>query len=191
MFMPADRLVVRLPFPQSSCVFGQVGVRPTSSDYFPAIVFNHVVGGGTLTSRLFLELREKRGLVYSVRTRLESLSDETLMIGGFATGNDKVLTMVVLVRHEWQQLAGGDVADAEVDEAKAFLKGALPLAIDGTSTMAARLLAVRRLGLDTDHLTAWNAKVDAVTADMVRALARRLMRPDALTFAIAGDPMGM
>ena len=56
--------------------------------------------------------------------------------------------------------------------------------------MAARLLAVRRLGLDMDHLTAWNAKVDAVTADMVRVLARRLMRPNALTFAIAGDPTG-
>ena len=95
------------------------------------------------------------------------------------------------MRHEWQQLAGGDVSEADVDEAKAFLKGALPLALDGTSTMAARLLAVRRLGLDLDHLTAWNAKLDAVTADMVRALARRLMRLDALTFAIAGDPRGL
>jgi predicted Zn-dependent peptidase len=57
--------------------------------------------------------------------------------------------------------------------------------------MAGRLLAVQRLGLDIDHLTAWNASVDAVTADMVRSLARRLMRPDELTFAIAGDPSGM
>jgi zinc protease len=162
--VPADPLVVRLPFPQSSCVFGHIGVRPTSPEYFPAIVLNHIVGGGTLTSRLFVELREKRGLVYSVRTRLESLSDETLIIGGFATENDKVPTTIELVRHEWQQLASGDVSEADVDEAKAFLKGALPLALDGTSTMAARLLAVRRLGLDMDHLTAWNAKVDAVTA---------------------------
>jgi zinc protease len=191
MFVPSDPLIVRLPFPQSSCVFGHVGVRPTSPDYFPAIVLNHIVGGGTLTSRLFIELREKRGLVYSVRTRLESLSDETLMIGWFATENDKVPTTLELVRREWQQLARGDVSEADVDEAKAFLRGALPLALDGTSTMAARLLAVQRLGLDMDHLTAWNAKVDAVTDDMVRALARRLMQPDALTFAIAGDPMGM
>jgi zinc protease len=57
--------------------------------------------------------------------------------------------------------------------------------------MAERLLAVQRLGLDIDHLTAWNAKVDAVTAATVRALARRLMRPDDLTFAIAGEPAGM
>jgi zinc protease len=191
MFMPSDPLIVRLPFPQSSCVFGHVAVRPTSPDYFPAIVLNHIVGGGTLTSRLFIELREKRGLVYSVRTRLESLSDETLMLGWFATENDKVPMTLELVRHEWQQLASGDVSEADVDDAKAFLKGALPLALDGTSTMAARLLAVQRLGLDMDHLTAWNAKVDAVTSDMVRALARRLMRPDALTFAIAGDPTGV
>jgi zinc protease len=191
VFAPSDPLVVRLPFPQSSCFFGQVGVRPTSPDYFPAIVLNHIVGGGTLTSRLFVELREKRGLVYSVRTRLELLSTESLMIGWFATENDKVPTAIDLVRRQWRRLASSDVSAADIDEAKAFLKGALPLSLDGTSTMAGRLLAVQRLGLDMDHLTAWNAKVDAVTAEMVRALAHRLMRPDALTFAIAGDPMGL
>jgi zinc protease len=190
-FVPSDLMVVRLPFPQSSCVFGQVGVRPTSPDYFPAIVLNHIVGGGTLTSRLFVELRERRGLVYSVRTTLESLSNESLMIGWFATENDKVPTAIELVRHEWRRLASGDVSEADIDEAKAFLKGALPLSLDGSSTMARRLLSVQRLGLDTDHLTAWNAKVDAVTGEMVRALARRLIRPDTLTFAVAGDPMGM
>jgi zinc protease len=191
VFVPSDPLVVRLPFPQSTCVFGQVGVRPTSPDYLPAIVLNHIVGGGTLTSRLFVELRDKRGLVYSVRTMLEPLSDETLMIGGFATENDKVPTTTDLVRREWRRLASGDVSEADIDEAKAFLKGALPLSLDGTSTIAGRLLAVQRLGLDIDHLTAWNAKVDAVTAETVRALARRLMRPDALTFAVAGEPTGM
>jgi zinc protease len=109
----------------------------------------------------------------------------------FATENDKVPTAIELVRREWQQLADGNVSEADIDEAKAFLKGAFALSLDGTSTMAGRLLAVQRLGLDVDHLTAWNAKVEAVTAEMVRALARRLMRPDALTFAIAGDPTGM
>jgi zinc protease len=163
-------------------------VRPTSPDYIPAIVLNHIVGGGTLTSRLFIELREKRGLVYSVHTRLEPLPDESLIVGSFATENDKVPTAIELVRREWQRLASGDITEAAIDDAKAFLKGALPLSLDGTSTLAERLLAVQRLGLDMNHLTAWNAKIDAVTAEVVRALARRLIRPDALTFAIAGDP---
>jgi len=191
LFRPSDPLVVRLPFPQSSCVFGHMGMRPASPDYFPAIVLNHIVGGGTLTSRLFVELREKRGLVYAVRTRLEPLSDETLLLGWFATENDHVPTTIELVRREWQHLASGDVSDADIDAAKMFLKGALPLALDGTSTMAERLLTVQRLGLGMDHLTAWNAKVDAVTADIIRALARRLMKPEILTFALAGDPKGM
>jgi zinc protease len=191
VFVPTDPLLVRLPFPQSSCVFGHVGVRPTSPDYIAAIVLNHIVGGGALTSRLFVELREKRGLVYSVHTRLEPLSDESLIVGSFATENDKVPTAIELVRREWHRLASGDVTEDDVDAAKAFLKGALPLSLDGTSTMAGRLLAVQCLGLEAEHLTAWNAKIDAVTAEMVRALARRLMGPDALTFAIAGDPTGL
>jgi zinc protease len=191
VFVPSDPLIVRLPFPQASCVFGHPGVRPMSPDYFPAIVLNHIIGGGTLTSRLFIELREKRGLVYSVRTMLASLSGEGLLVGGLATENDNVSMAIELVRREWQRSATGDVSETDVDEAKAFLKGSLPLSLDGTSSMASRLLAVQRLGLDMDYLTAWNAKVDAVTADMVRALARRLMRPESLTFAIAGDPTGM
>jgi zinc protease len=112
-------------------------------------------------------------------------------IGRFATENDKVPTAIELVRREWRRFASGDISEIDIDEAKAFLKGALPLSLDGTSAMAERLLAVQRLGLDIDHLTTWNAKVDAVTAATVRALARRLMRPDDLTFAIAGDPTGM
>jgi zinc protease len=191
VFVPSDPLLVRLPFPQSSCVFGHLGVRPTSPDYIPAIVLNHIVGGGALTSRLVVELREKRGLVYSVHTRLEPLSDESLIVGSFATENDKVPTAIELVRREWHRLANGNVAEADIDAAKAFLKGALPLTLDGTSTVAERLLTVQRLGLGMEHLTAWNAKIDAVIAEMVRALARRLMRPDALTFAIAGDPAGL
>jgi zinc protease len=191
VFVPSDLFVVQLPFPQSSCVFGHGGVRPTSPDYFPASVLNHIVGGGTLTSRLFVELREKRGLVYSVRTMLEPLSKASLMIGWFATENDKVPATIELVRREWRRFASGDVSEADIDAAKAFLKGALSRSLDGTSSMAGRLLAVQRLGLDMDYLTAWNSKVDAVTTEMVRALARRVMKPDELTFAIAGDPTGL
>jgi zinc protease len=158
-FVPSDLLVVRLPFPQSACVFGQVGVRPTSPDHFPSMALNHIVGGGTLTSRLFVELGEKRSLVYSysVRTTLEALSRQSLMLGWFATENDKVRTTRELVCRKWRRLASGDVSETDIDEAKAFRKGALPLSLDGTSTMARRLLTVQPLGLDIDHLTAGNA----------------------------------
>ena len=122
---------------------------------------------------------------------LKPLSDETLMSDGSPPKTTKFRPT-----SNWYATNGSGwpvamSSEADVDAAKAFLKGALPLALDGTSTMAARLLAVQRLGLDMDHLTAWNAKIDAVTVEMVRALARRLMRPDALTFAIAGDPTGL
>ena len=93
---------MRFPFPQSSDVFGHVGVRPTSSDSFPALVLNHIVGSGPLTSRLFVESREKRGLVYSVRTMLVPLAHESLMIGRFATENDQVPTALALVCRKWR-----------------------------------------------------------------------------------------
>ena len=84
-FTSARPQILRLHFPQSACVFGQPGVAPGSADYLPALVLNHVIGGGTLTSRLFVEMREKRGLVYSVRTNLETLSGAGLLVGRFGT----------------------------------------------------------------------------------------------------------
>jgi hypothetical protein len=68
------------------------------------------------------------------------------LLGWFATENDKVPTAIDLIRREWQRLARGDNDVADTDDAKAFLKGALPLALDGTATMAERLLTVQRLG---------------------------------------------
>ena len=116
-------------------------------------------------------------------------ADRDILVGRLEAVRDSHDQVFELLR--LALIASGDVAETDVDAAKSFLKGALPLSLDGTSAMAGRLLAVQRLGLDIDHLTAWNARVDAVTTDMVRALARRLMRPDDLTFAIAGDPSGM
>ena len=78
------------------------------------------MGGGALTSRLFVELREKRGLVYSVHTRLEPLSDESLIVGSFATENDQVPTAIELVRREWHRLASGDVTKDDVMPRKCF-----------------------------------------------------------------------
>lgn len=189
-FASAPPRIIRLQFPQSACVFGQPGVAPGSADYLPALVLNHVIGGGTLTSRLFVEMREKRGLVYSVRTNLETLPGADLLVGRFGTENPKVTAAIDVVKSEWQRAAKGDVSDEEVADAKEYLKGALPVSLNGTAAIAAKLLSVQRLGLDVEYITGWDALIDAVSPDDVRATARRVLRPEALTFAIAGNPEG-
>ena len=183
--------VERLPFPQSACVFGQPGVPPRSPDHLPALVLNHAIGGGTLTSRLFIEMREKRGLVYSVRTSLESLPGADVLVGRFSTENAKVGAAIDVVKGEWQRAARGEVRDGEIAEAKDHLKGALPVSLDGTPEIAAKLLSVQRLGLDVDYITRWTELIETVDPEAVRDVARRILRPEILTVAVAGEPDGL
>jgi len=180
--------VERLPFPQSAVTFGQPGIARDSPDFYPALVLNELLGGRGLTSKLFLELREKRGLVYSIGTRLENHLAADLLVGSFATGNRTVAAALDLVREIWRRLAAGDIDESEVNEAKTHLKGAFILNLDGTAPTAAVLLLMQRHRLGIDYLERRNALIDAVTVDDVRRVAATLLDPDALGFTVAGDP---
>jgi zinc protease len=188
IFVPGPLRVVRLPFPQSACMFGQPGVSPRSADYLPALLLNHIVGGGTLVSRLFVEMREKRGLVYSVRTALETLPGADLVVGRFATENAKVHSAIELVKNEWKRAQSGSITDEEIIDVKEYLKGSFPVSLDGTAAIAAKLLAVQRRGLGVEYITGWEAMVDAVSFEAVRATAKQTLAPQILTFTVAGNP---
>jgi zinc protease len=181
-------VVIRLPFPQSACVFGQPGVSPASAEYLPLLVLNHILGGGTLTSRLFVELRERRGLVYSIRTAPEALSQADLLIGRFATENAKTKAAMETIRAEWSRLARGEISDQEIEAAKSYLKDMLPVSMDGTAAVSARLLAVQRAAHGIDYIQQWRNKLESIEPDLVRRMAKTAFSTDALTFAIAGEP---
>src|SRR5215212_3820320 len=84
------RVVVDLDVPQSVIRFGLDGVSWRDPDFIPAYVLNHVLGGGAFTSRLFQEVREKRGLAYSVGTSLVSYRSGAMLWGYTATKNERV-----------------------------------------------------------------------------------------------------
>lgn len=184
-------VVVRLPFPQSACVFGQPGVSPTSADYLPLLLLNHILGGGTLTSRLFVELRERKGLVYSIRTAAETLLQADLLIGRFATENAKTKAAVETVQAVWRRAAQGDVSDEEIAAAKSHLKDMLPVSMDGTSAISAKLLAVQRMAQDIDYIQKWRNRIESIEPELVKHMARKIFATDILTFAVAGEPEGL
>lgn len=183
-------VIVRLPFPQSACLFGQPGVSPASAEYLPLLVLNHILGGGTLTSRLFVELREKRGLVYSIRTTPEALSQADLLIGRLATENSKAKEAVASVRAEWHRLGQGEIADEEIAAAKSHLKNMLPISMDGTVAISAKLLAVQRSALGIDYIQQWRNRIESIDSDLVRHIAKTVFSADVLSFALAGEPRG-
>ena len=182
--------IVRKPLPQSVVVFGQPGVKRDDPDYYAAYVMNHLLGGGR-TSRLNEEIREKRGLVYSVHTYLSLRDRAGTIVGQLATANARVGVALDLVRGEWERMARDGVGEGDLAAAKRYINGSFPLRLDSTRSIARMLVAIQASKLGIDYIERRPALIDAVTVSDIRRVARRLLSPDKLTVVVVGSPEGL
>lgn len=183
--------VIDLDVPQSVAVFGHEGILRDDPDYIPAYVMNYVLGGGGLTSRLTEEVREKRGLAYSVYSYLLPADRAGLYMGGVATANEAMSTSVEVIREEWRKMAEHGLSEEELSKAKRYLTGAYALRFDSNAKIANILVGVQAADLGADYIDGRNALVEAVTVDDIRKAAKRMLSEDNLMFVIVGRPEGL
>ncbi len=181
-------LVVKKDVQQSTILFAQAGIKRDDPDYYIAQVLNHVLGGGSFTARLYNEVREKRGLAYSVYSFLNPLDHSALLMGSAGTANARVAETIAVIRSQWAAMAEDGVSKDEMDDAKTFLTGSFPLQFSSSGRIAAILVAMQFENLGIDYLDRRNSLIDAVTLDAVNAMAKRLLSPAMLTFAVVGEP---
>ncbi|CAN5666120.1 pitrilysin family protein [soil metagenome] len=183
--------VIDLDIPQSVVMFGHRGIARDDEDFIPAFIMDHILGGGGFGSRLTEEIRERRGLTYGVSTWLASSDYGWLYMGAFSSANARAAEAIELVRAEWARMAGQGVSAAELDTAKRYLTGAYPLRFDGNARIAGQILGLQTAGLGIDYVRERNALIEAVTAEDIARVARRLLDPDALSFVVVGAPEGI
>ena len=183
--------VIDFPTPQSSVLFGQVGIPREDPDFFAAFILNEALGGGRFTARLMSEIREKRGLTYGIGSYLVGMDEAELYLGQFSASNDKVAEAIQVLRDEWAKIAADGLTEDELATTKTYLTGSYPLRFDGNGTIASILVGMQMDGLPIDYPVTRNAKIEAVTMDDIRRVAKRLYLPDALHFVVVGQPTGM
>ena len=185
--------VIVEPFdvPQSVALFGHTGIPRDDPDFFAAFVANEIFGGSGLQSRLSQEVREERGLTYGIGSYLVNFDLSNMILGQFASANGRVAEAIDVVREEWAKIAEEGVTEEELDSAKTYLTGAYPLRFDSNASIARILVGMQLDGLPIDYIETRNAKVEAVTWEDVRRVAKRLYRPDALRFVVVGQPTGL
>jgi zinc protease len=182
--------IVPMAIPQSVVQFGHAGVGRRDPDHYAAYVANYILGGGGFSSRLLDEIREKRGLAYSVYSFLDDTALVPLWLGSLATRNDQVGVSLELLRTELARMAAGEISAAELADAKTYLTGSFPLRLTSNDLVARALLGMQVWGLGRDFLERRNALIEAVTLDDVRRVAGYLFaRP--LIVSIVGDPQGI
>jgi zinc protease len=157
-------------------------------NFMAAYVVNHILGGGGLSSRLYHEVREKRGLAYSVYDSLLWMDHSALFVGNTGTRADRAGETVDAIEKEIRKIAVDGPTQTELDEAKSYLKGSQMLALDTSSKLAAALLQYQLDKLPIDYIEKRNAIVDAVTLDDAKKAAQRLWGQGLLTVIVGRAP---
>ena len=183
--------VDQFPSPQSVVFFGHGGITRDDPDFFAAYILNEAMGGGRFSARLMKEVREKRGLTYGIGTYLVPMDHAEMYLGQFSASNDKVAEAISVVRAEWAKVAAEGLTETELDEVKTYLTGSYPLRFAGNGNIANVLVGMQMEDLPIDYAVTRNEKVEAVTMEDIRRVAKRLFLPEELHFVVVGQPTGL
>jgi zinc protease len=185
---PPQRAFVPLDVPQTVITFGGPGFMRHDPDFMTAYIVNHIMGGGGLSSRLYQEVREKRGLAYSIYEALLWLDHSALFIGNTGTRADRAGETVDDVEKEVRRIAADGPTQQELDEAKSYLKGSQMLQLDTSSKLASALLQYQLDKLPIDYLEKRSGIIDAVTLEDAKKAAKRLWGQGLLTVVVGREP---
>ncbi|MEN3930022.1 pitrilysin family protein [Microvirga sp. W0021] len=185
------RIIRELDVPQSVVRFGYEGLAWTDPDFTASFILNHIYGGGSFTSRLFQEVREKRGLAYSVGTSLSNYRQTAVSWGYTATKNERVSECLDVIVEEMKRLKAEGPSANELQQAKDYLTGSYALGFDTSTKIAYQLVQIAFEGLGIDYLDRRNALVNTVSLEDINRVSERIFGDCKLLVAIAGKPEGL
>ena len=183
--------IIEMDVPQSVAQFGHRGIARKDGDFIAAYVLNYIIGGGGFSSRLMEEVREKRGLAYSVHSNLYPYEHGAIFVGSVATKNEEVGQSLEVIESELRRIAEQGPTAEELANAKSYLTGAYALRFESSSSIASQLLAIQIEDLGIDYVNRRNRLVEAVTLDDIKRVAKRLIEADRLITTIVGKPVAM
>lgn len=185
------RAVVDLDIPQTTIRFGLQGIARKDPDHMAAVVLNHILGGGVFSARLFKEVREKRGLAYSVYSQIATFDHGALFSGGTSTKNERAAESLSVIEDEIGKLAVDGPGAEELAKAQRYLTGSYALRFDSSAKIASQLVHLQTEGFDVGYLDERNALIDAVTMADAKRVARRLFGEGKLLTTLVGRPLGV
>jgi zinc protease len=183
-------VIIERAMSQSSLLIAMPGIPRDDPDWYPYLVMNNILGGGQ-QSRLFTEVREKRGLAYSVSAGIRTYRKAALMVISSGSANEKVAETLGIIHGELARLRDDGVSEQELADAKTYLSGSLALSLDSSGAIASLMQTLQLDGLPRDHLDRRPALIGAVKREDVRRVARRVLREEAMTTVVVGKPVGL
>lgn len=178
----------RMPFDaaQAQVLIGQPGIRRDDPDFFPVLIGNYILGGGGFVSRLTTEVREKRGLSYSVYSYFAPGLHAGAFQLGLTTRPDQAEQAVSVVRDEVERFVAEGPTPGELQAAKDFLVNSFALRLDSNRKLLDNVANMAWHGLPMDYLDTWRDRVRAVSTDDVKQAFQRVLQPSRMVTVVVG-----
>jgi zinc protease len=166
---------VTTALPQSVAVFGYEALPRSHPDFYAAYLMNHILGGGSLTSRLSRNLRQQSGLVYSVYSHLHPQQASSVLRGSFATRHANLPQALEQLQQVLSHAAAQGFTKEELENAQNYLTGSFPLALDSQNDRAGYLVTMQAHRLGHDYLQKRNDYFRAVTLEQLNRVATEML----------------
>ena len=174
------------PASQAHILLGYPGIKRGDADYFPLYVGNYILGGGGFVSRLTEEVREKRGLVYSVYSYFMPLAELGPFQIGLQTKKEQAGEALKLVNETVAKFIKDGVTKPELKAAKDNIIGGFPMRIDSNGKILDYLSVIGFYKLPLTYLDDFNQKVSAVTTVQIKEAFQRRVKPENFVSVIVG-----
>lgn len=183
----ANTVKIAHPSSQTYMLMGQPGIKRGDDDYFALYVGNHIMGGSGLVSILSDELREKRGLTYSVYSYFSPMREAGVYQFGLSTRNDQMQQALDVLRDILITFVKNGPTEEELIAAKQNITGGFALRVDNNSKIIGYLAMIGFYDLPLDYLDNFNDKVNAVTVEQIKDAFSRRVHPDKMVTILVGD----
>lgn len=185
---PLSQREVTIPFDtqQAHIAMGMTAVTRSNPDYFPLLVGNYVLGGGGFVSRLMSEVREKRGLAYSVFSYFAPGKDVGIFQAGVQTKSDQATLALEVMSSTIAQFIANGPMQSELDAAKANLINGYPLRIDNNRKLLDNVSSIAWNNLPLDTMDVWTKQVEMVSLDQVKEAFQKYLAMDRMKIVVLG-----
>lgn len=179
---------VRLPYPssQTTILMGQPGLTRDDADFFPLYVGNHILGGSGLVSIISNEIREKRGLSYSAYSFFRPMREAGPYQFGLQTRNDQAEQALQVLKQTLVDFVEQGPTTEQLTAAQKNITGGFALRLDSNSKIADYLAMIGFYQLPLDHLDTFNARVEAVTVEQIKAAYKKRIHPQKMITVLVG-----
>lgn len=176
---------------QTDLLFAAPGPKRNDPDWYATEIANYILGGGGFSSRLMQEVRDKNGLTYGISTGLSPMDRGGMIFGAAATDNPKTAEAWNIALDTMRKFYDSGATEKEIQAAKDYLTGALPLAMTSTDKIASLLVQLQLEKLGRDYLERRNELFRRVTSEEVDRAVQRWFNPAHFTLSMVGKPDGM